>query len=257
MVLQITFFALFGMIIGSFMNAVIYRFPRKISISKSRSHCPSCDKLIYWYENIPVLSYIFLRGKCSGCGAGISIQYPLVELISGVASVLLMPKIVDGITILHYVFYFTVFECFLAHFIIDVRHKLLPNALNIYLALIFGSYGLMQFPISHVVYGGAIGLLFPLGFTYAFYLVRGKIGLGGGDIKLWGALGFYLGIKGIIFNIFFSCFLGSIIGVAWIALKRIDKGQAIPFGPFILVISFLQIYFPAEFQALTRLVVGF
>ncbi len=239
------------------MNAVIYRFPRDISISKSRSHCPSCDKLIFWYENIPVFSYLFLRGKCSGCGTRISIQYPIVELVSGVAALLLMPKMLDGLSILNFVFYFSVFECFLALFVIDVRHKLLPNALNIYLALIFTAFGLMQFPVGHVVFGGAIGLLFPLGFTYAFYLLRGKIGLGGGDIKLWGALGLYLGIKGIIFNIFFSCFLGSLIGVLWIATKRIDKSQAIPFGPFILIISFIQIFFPAEFQALTQLVAGF
>lgn len=245
------------MIIGSFMNAVIYRFPRQISISKSRSHCPSCDKLIYWYENIPLFSYIFLRGKCSGCGAKISIQYPLVELISGVASVLLMPKLLNAISLMNYVFFFSVFVCFLALFIIDLRHKLLPNALNIYLALLFLVFGLMKYPVGHVIYGGAIGLLFPLGFTYAFYLVRGKIGLGGGDIKLWGALGLYLGIKGIIFNIFFSCFLGSIIGVAWIALKKMDRGQAIPFGPFILIVAFMQIFFPSEFQLLTRLVTGF
>lgn len=239
------------------MNAVIYRFPRQISIAKSRSHCPSCDKLIYWYENIPVFNYLFLRGKCSGCGTKISIQYPLVELVSGIAAVLIMPQVLNIASIMHFVFFFSVFECFMALFIIDIRHKLLPNALNIYLAVLLAIFGLMKYPIGHVVFGGAIGLLFPLGFTYAFYLVRGKIGLGGGDIKLWGALGLYLGIKGIVFNIFFSCFLGSLIGVAWIATKKMDKSQAIPFGPFILIISFVQIFFPSEFQLLTRLVVGF
>jgi leader peptidase (prepilin peptidase)/N-methyltransferase len=168
-----------------------------------------------------------------------------------------MPEVFEITSIMNFIFFFSVFECFLALFVIDIQHKLLPNALNIYLAILFAIFGLMKYSIGHVIFGGAIGLLFPLAFTYAFYLIRGKIGLGGGDIKLWGALGLYLGIKGIVFNIFFSCFLGSLVGIVWIASRKMDKNQAIPFGPFILIVSFVQIYFPYEFQVLIRFATGF
>lgn len=243
--------------IGSFLNAVIYRLPNNVSMKRTRSHCPSCDKLIFWYENIPILSYLFLRGKCSGCKTRISIQYPIVELISGIAGLLLMPKTFSYMNLFFFVFYFSVFECFLALFIIDLKHKILPNSINIYLAILLLIFGLIRFPVTHVIFGGGIGLLFPLGFTYLFYLIKGKVGLGGGDIKLWGALGLYLGIKGIVINIFFSCFLGSIIGVSYIVIKKMDKSQAIPFGPFIIIVSFVQIFFPSYFNEITRLVVGF
>lgn len=246
----------FGLCIGSFLNAVIYRLPRKISLSKSRSHCPGCDKLIYWYENVPVLSYIILRGKCSKCSFKIPIQYPLVELTVGVFALFITPKNISSISLWSYFFYISVFSCFLSILLIDLRHKLIPNGINIYLASVFFcSVVLSQSPYYWGL-GAAIGVLFPLGVTYGFYLLKGQVGLGGGDIKLFGALGLYLGPIGIIHNIFLSCFVGALVGASLILLKIVDRKTPIPFGPFIIFVASAQIFIPDHFNRLMNLIIG-
>jgi prepilin signal peptidase PulO-like enzyme (type II secretory pathway) len=116
------------------------------------------------------------------------------------------------------------------------------------LGVIFGAYSLYYFPWNHWLYGFLIGLLFPLGVTWAFYILKGQIGLGGGDIKLFAILGLYLGPRLIIHNIFFSCFLGSIIGLSLILSRKISKDNPIPFGPFILIVAVIQIFFPSLFS---------
>lgn len=238
---------LFGLCIGSFLNAVIHRLPREISLSASRSHCTHCDKLIYWYENIPLFSWVFLRGKCSGCSGKISIQYPLVELAVGLFALYVTPKSIAGYNLYYYFFNVSVFATFLAMFIIDLKHKLLPNTLNIYLAIILFSRVVLTKNYLHWFFGGAIGVLAPLTVTYIFYLLRGQIGLGGGDIKLWGALGLYLGPMGIVHNMFLSNFLGALIGGGLILSKVVDRKTPIPFGPFIILIASVQIFFPDHF----------
>ncbi|MCR9203693.1 MAG: prepilin peptidase [Halobacteriovoraceae bacterium] len=245
----IRFFSfLFGICIGSFLNAVIYRLPKGISLSASRSHCPGCDKLIFWYENIPLISWIFLRGKCSGCSAKISIQYPFIELLVGVFALLVTPMQYSGFQIYYYFFYVSVFATFVAMFFIDLKHKLLPNSLNIYLAIILFSKVVMNKGYDHWLLGAAIGVLFPLGVTYLFYLLKGQVGLGGGDIKLYGALGLYLGPLGVVHNIFLSCFLGALVGGSLIVLKVIDRKTPVPFGPFIIVVAATQIFIPEQFR---------
>jgi len=240
---------LFGLCIGSFLNAVIFRVPREISLSASRSHCPKCDKLIYWYENIPLISYVFLlRGKCSGCKEKISIEYPLIELIVGAFAFVVTPASLLPEYLYYYFFNISVFATFVGMFVIDLKHKIIPNSMNIYLALVLFSGIVLSEPYWHWLIGGGIGILFPLAITYAFYLLKGQIGLGGGDIKLYGALGLYLGPFGIIHNIFMSCFLGALVGGSLIVFKIIDRKTPIPFGPFILVMAFIQIYLPEHFS---------
>ena len=109
-------------------------------------------------------------------------------------------------------------------------------------------------PWTHWGLGGAIGALIPLAVTYGYYLMRGQIGLGGGDIKLWGVLGLYLGPMGIAYNIFLSCFLGSIVGGSLILFKVLDRKTPIPFGPFIVVVAFTQIFFPNFFSQILRFI---
>ena len=105
--------------------------------------------------------------------------------------------------------------------------------------------------------GGAIGILFPLGVTYLFYLLKGQIGLGGGDIKLWGALGLFLGAEGIIQNISYSCLLGSLVAGGLMIFKVVDRKTPIPFGPFIVVISFFQIFFPEVIGEFNKMIFSF
>jgi len=239
--------AAFGLCIGSFLNAVIYRLPRKISLM-TRSQCPGCDKKILWYENIPVLSYFFLRGKCSGCGIKISIRYPLIELFTAICSVLLFPRdFMDMNSLALYFFYFSVVAVFIAHFFIDLEFKILPDSLNIYLLALFLLYGLTYSNMSFWLMGGAIGFLMPLGVAWAYYAWKKQVGLGGGDIKLYGILGLYLGPIGIVHNIFMSCLLGALIGGGLMAFKKVQKNQALPFGPAIILVAAMQIFFPKAF----------
>ncbi len=233
----------FGAIIGSFLNALIYRIPREINIAVPRSSCPNCKKLIYWYENIPILSFIILRGKCSGCSNKISVRYPLIELTVGLFSLISFPANLD----LHYLILFlvqiSVFSAFVVHFFIDLDFQILPDSINAYLAIIFLIWGLVDKGLAYSISGGLIGFIFPYLVSYAFLKIRNVEGLGGGDIKLWGALGLYLGPVGIAYNIFLSCFLGSIVAISLILLKKMSKDTPLPFGPFILIVAVIQIFF--------------
>ena len=246
---------LYGLIIGSFLNVVIYRLPREEKKSLlPRSTCPACGHKIAWYENIPVLSYLFLQGKCSSCKTKISLRYPIIELITGIFFMLNAPISMDFAALYLFIFKIIVFCLFLCMFMIDLDFQIIPDSLNLILALVFLFYQLRLGNWQFSLIGGLIGFIFPLGFTYLFYKLRGIVGLGGGDIKLFGALGLMLGPQMIIYNIFFSCFLGAIIGLILIALKRITKDKPFAFGPSIIIISFIQILYPDLFnQLLMRL----
>lgn len=235
---------LFGSCLGSFLNVVIYRLPIGKSVVTPRSKCPGCDKLIYWYENIPIISYIFLKAKCSECDFKISIRYPLVEFVCGAIALYLFLDVHSAIGLYFYAFKLSVSLIFISLFLIDIDHKLLPDSLNLYLACILLAYSIMQFPWQHIAVGALVGGGFPFLVTWGFYKLRGQIGLGGGDIKLYAALGLYLGPLDVVINIFLSCFLGAIIGLTLIAIKKMNKENPIPFGPFILIVATLQIFFP-------------
>ncbi len=246
----VIFAALFGAIVGSFLNALIYRLPRGINIAYPRSSCTECKKVITWYENIPIISYLFLRGKCSGCGTKISWQYPLVELICGIFAATIAPSDLEPGSLINFFFFFGVFCAFMVHFIVDVKHQILPDSINIYLAALFFLVSFTSNPWTHWLIGGALGLGFPLLVSWVFYLLKGQVGLGGGDIKLYGALGIYLGPIGVMQNIFLSCFLGALVGIALIAGKVIKKDNPIPFGPFIIIVAAFQIFLEGWFKHL-------
>jgi leader peptidase (prepilin peptidase)/N-methyltransferase len=142
----------------------------------------------------------------------------------------------------------SIFSVFVAHFVIDLQFKILPDVLNLYLAFIIGSFSIVFNPWWFWALGGAIGFGFPYIITWAFYKYSGKVGLGGGDIKLYGALGLYLGPVGVMTNIFMSCFLGSVVTLLLIGLKLFKREDFIPFGPFIIVVGFFQIFLPEQFS---------
>lgn len=242
-----------GLVFGSFTNVLIYRIPKKKNWIFPRSSCPGCSKKISWYENIPLFSYIFLRGKCSKCNIKIPIRYPLVELILGFMGLFLFPDNLNVHSIALYFFHIATLIVLVAHFFIDLEHKILPDSLNLYLLALFLTYSIIYHPLAHWLTGGAIGFLFPLLITWIFYLIRGQVGLGGGDIKLFGVLGIYLGPQGIIFNIFLSCFIGTLYSLFLILIKKIKKNDAIAFGPFIIIVCFFQIFFPKQFTQLISL----
>ncbi|MBT3234944.1 MAG: prepilin peptidase [Bdellovibrionales bacterium] len=243
--------ALFGAIIGSFLNVVIHRLPKELSIVKPRSFCPSCNHTIPWYCNIPLLSFLFLRGRCSNCQIKISWRYFWVELLTALAALYIARTTpLNSMFFLLFAFKLSVFSSLLALLFIDLDHKILPNELNLYLAVLMLIYALMHYNWQFWLLGAAIGFLFPLAVTWIFYLVRGEIGLGGGDIKLYSVLGIYLGPLGIIHNIFLSCMLGSIIGIVLLLAKRISRSDPIPFGPAIIIVAMIQIFTPSLLQQL-------
>jgi prepilin signal peptidase PulO-like enzyme (type II secretory pathway) len=235
---------IFGLLIGSFLNVVIIRLPQKKGLVRERSACPSCGTQLRWYHNIPVFSFVFLRGKCGFCGTRISWRYPLIEILTGLVAFWLFPEILDSWNLAIFAFKFTVACVFICHFFIDLDHQLLLDSLNLYLLAAVLPYVFFHYHWNYWVIGGLIGFGGTLLVTWGFYKIRGQIGLGGGDIKLYGILGLLLGPMGIVFNIFLSCFVGAVVGLTLIALKKTTKDKPLPFGPSILLVASFQIYFP-------------
>ena len=237
-------FFIFGLLIGSFLNVVILRLPRGEDIVKTRSACPKCGSQLKWFHNIPLLSFIFLKGKCTFCGVKISWRYPLIELFTGLVAFWLMPSTMNSFSLGLFFFYFTVACVFICHFIIDIEHQLLLDKLNIYLLGLFLSFSVFTYHWSYWSVGALIGFGIPLLVTWVFYKLRGQIGLGGGDIKLFGILGIYLGPTGVMFTIFLSCFVGAVVGLVLIGTKKITRDKPMPFGPAIILVAAFQIFFP-------------
>jgi prepilin signal peptidase PulO-like enzyme (type II secretory pathway) len=238
------YFFLFGIIVGSFLNVVILRLPVKKDLVFSRSHCPQCGNQLRWFHNVPVFSFLLLRGKCAFCSGRISWRYPLIELLTGLVAVWLMPKEMSFESLSYFMYFFIIACIFICHLFIDLDHHLLLDSLNIYLLVVILSYVLISFSWQHWAIGGALGFGLPLLVTWLFYKIRGQIGLGGGDIKLYGILGLYLGPMGIVFNIFASCFVGAVIGLGLIALKKMTRDRPMAFGPAIILVASFQIFLP-------------
>lgn len=235
---------IFGAMIGSFLNVIIYRVPRDLSIVFPRSSCPQCHQLIPWYLNIPIFAYLFLRGKCAYCRAKIPYQYFIVELLGGLSAVYLFPQSLELMDLVGYFVLFSAACVFICHFFIDLEHRILPDALNLYLGMVFLLHGLLFYSWSFWLLGILIGGGFPYLVSRGFYLYAKKEGLGLGDVKLFAVLGLYLGPQGIVSNIFLSCFIGSLVGGGLLLTKRIGRDYPIPFGPFIILAAAVQIFFP-------------
>ena len=238
LIVQIMFFLL-GSAIGSFLNVCIYRIPREKSIVKPPSSCPGCEKPIRFYDNIPILGYILLRGKCRDCSTKISIRYPLVELLSAILFLILYRKL--GLTFELFVFLIFV-SLLIAISFIDLDFQIIPDILSIggvvlgfLLAIARPFFRNIdpKFGIMDSLYGIGLGggLLFAIAWSYQF--VTKREGMGGGDIKLLAMVGAFCGIKGVIFSLVSGSILGTIVGIPLILAKKESTKYAIPFGPFL------------------------
>ena len=228
------FVFLFGAIVGSFLNVCIYRLPRKKSIVFPRSFCPSCEKPIKFYDNIPIISYLYLMGKCRHCGAGFSVKYPIVEFITAALFTLLY--VMTGLTIELPVMLLFVSILIVISFI-DLEFQIIPDILSLggivvgfLLSLVRTNFGMLD-SIYGIFLGG--GILFAIAYGYQF--LRKREGMGGGDIKLLGMIGAFCGIKGVIFSLMSGSLIGTIVGVPLMFIKGKGEGTgyAIPFGPFL------------------------
>lgn len=231
-VIQEIFAFLLGGCLGSFYNVVIHRLPHRMSLVHPRSHCPLCGKMIAAYDNIPVLSYLILGGKCRYCKAGISIRYPLVEALSGIIALLLFRRY--GMHPQFAVEFIFVSILIIIAFI-DLDTFLIPDVLSvpgIVLGFLF-SFITPRLSWTDSLVGIFIGggLLYMVAEIYA--RVRHKDGLGGGDIKLLGMIGAFLGWPGVLFTIMIASVSGMIIALPLMWRSGKGLGAAIPFGPFL------------------------
>lgn len=218
-------FFLYGIIIGSFVNVCIYRIPKKENIAKTRSHCMSCGHPLAWYDLFPVFSWLFLRGKCRYCGAGISGQYPLVELINGFGYVWIYT--VSGFG-LNCILYCLTFSALVALSVIDWRTFEIPFGINLFITAMGVIHALADYEqiITYV-----IGCISVSGFLLIlYYLTKGR-GIGGGDIKLMAAAGLLLGWQKILLALVLGAVLGSIIHIA--RMKISGEEHMLAFGPYL------------------------
>ena len=230
-VFEVAVVAVFGLLIGSFLNAVIHRVPRKVSLVSPGSQCPSCGYALRWYDNIPVLSYVLLGGRCRRCRKPISIRYPIVELVT--AAVFVAHYFVFGWTPLLAVRLLFA-ASLVALFAIDLEHHLLPDVITLP-GIVIGLVASMFLPpgvtesLIGILIGG--GVLWVIGEAYFRY--SGEEGMGGGDVKMLAMIGAFLGWKQVILTLVLSSVAGSLIGLGLIAVKRGGMKYALPFGTFL------------------------
>jgi leader peptidase (prepilin peptidase)/N-methyltransferase len=237
----IGFFVFFiGICLGSFANVVIYRLPRSQSVVRPRSRCPSCKKAILWYDNIPVFSWLYLRGKCRKCKKGISARYPFVELLMGLLYLAIFVRFGLTWTTLEYLV--LTFGLVAVSFI-DLDHRIIPDEFSLS-GIVLGILGSVINP-ERTVMDSVLGVLLGGGFfwaiAYLYLLLRKQEGLGGGDIKLLAWIGAYLGWVSIPFTILASSLLGTIFGLVLIA-RGGNLKSSLPFGPFIVVAAYVYLF---------------
>jgi leader peptidase (prepilin peptidase) / N-methyltransferase len=231
-----------GLLIGSFLNVVIHRLPRKESLLWPGSHCPTCGEAIGSLDNIPLLSYLFLKGCCRSCGIHITGRYPIVEAVNGLAY---------GLIVWYFglewqsVMYAILFSALLVVSYIDLDHQIIPDVitlpgmgLGVLAAVTVLPIGLLDSMLGLLLGGG---VLFALAWISPYLF--GKEGMGGGDIKLLAMIGAFLGWKPVLLTMLIAAIIGSIVGVTLIACKVLRRDQYLPFGPFLALGAIVSMFF--------------
>ena len=239
---QVAVVLITGLSFGSFANVCIYRLPRKESVVSPRSHCPSCNSKIAAWDNVPIFSYFLLKGKCRQCVVAIPLRYPVIEAVT--AFLILLGFIKFGVSSKFFIFCI-VGPALVIITAIDIKHKIIPDAITlpgIVFGLVAGSYLLgFKNSIIGLFAGGGIFLIT----SEIYYRIRGRIGIGGGDIKFISAVGALLGWQQMVLVIFLSSLIGSMVGLIGIVTKKNNLASQIPFGPF-LAFATLLAYFSGE-----------
>jgi leader peptidase (prepilin peptidase) / N-methyltransferase len=232
----------FGALIGSFLNVCIRRLGAGESIVRPPSHCPRCGTPIRWHDNIPLLSYAALRGRCRACGVSISLRYPAVEALTGIMMVLLLHH--SGITPA-----FAAHALFVAALIvvsgIDLDHQIIPDvislpgiAVGLVLSLLDGTPSLFDSAVGVLLGGGTLYAV-----AVGYHAVTGREGMGGGDIKLLAMIGAFLGWRAVLVTLVLGSFTGAVVGIALILARGADSRVPIPFGPFLAIGAVCALFF--------------
>lgn len=242
----------FGTCIGSFLNVCIYRIPAGVSIVHPPSRCPHCGAQIRWWQNIPVLSWLFLRGKCSVCTGSISVRYLLVETLTG----LLFIKIFTMFEMHPATLVFWAFAAILVTLtFIDLDHQIIPDIISLpgiilgFVTVYFSPLNWSNSLLGILLGGGSLWLI-----AIIYELLTKNEGMGGGDIKLLAMIGAFLGWKAILPIIFISSCLGTIVGIPIMLRKQASGKLALPFGPFLSVAALLWFFWG---ELLLRWYLGF
>jgi len=262
-----------GAVIGSFLNVVILRLPammqqtwrsdcevfleiepsektESLTLSKPASHCPSCKTPIKPWHNIPIVSWLALRGKCNSCGTRISGRYPLVELATALLSLAVATQSEFGAAL---GLALIATWALVALTVIDADHQLLPDDITLpllWLGLIANALGVFT-DLESALWGAVFGYGSLWSVYWAFKLTTGKEGMGYGDFKLLAALGAWLGWQALPMIILMSSLVGAIIGLAMMALAKLGRGQPMPFGPYLAIAGWLSLVFGDTIQVLS------
>ena len=239
--------------VGSFLNVCIFRLPKSESVVFPPSHCTNCDYVIRWYDNIPILSYLFLKGKCRSCGERISLQYPLVEFINGALALALFlrfaPKTPAAMLDLTQWLGFAVLFLFCSALVvvtfIDLEHQIIPDSITLpgivigfVISFFIPNLGWLNSLLGILAGGGSLLLV-----AYGYEFLTKRDGMGGGDIKLLAMMGAFFGWKAILFIVFAASLVGSVIGVSIMLAQKKDSTLAIPFGPYLASAAVLYIFY--------------
>ena len=232
--------ACFGLIVGSFLNVVICRLPHGASVMWPASHCTSCDRALSWFENVPIVSWLVLRGRCRTCDARISAQYPIVEAVT--AALFLAGYYAFGLTPLLAVR--LAFACaMVVLFAIDFEHQILPNEITLSGIVVGFVLSIFMPPgWKSSLIGLLAGGLFPFLVAEIYLRVRGREGMGMGDFKMLAMVGAFLGWPLVWITLIVACVLGIVIGGGALMISRRGMGTRIPFGTFIAVAALLCAY---------------
>ena len=239
----------FGASWGSFLNVLIYRIPREMSILREPpSSCPQCEAPIRWFDNLPLVSWLALGGRCRSCSTRISMRYPLVEVTAGILAVLTLVRwgvSVTGVEVLVFAW------VSLALALIDYDFKILPNVLT-YPSIVFGlvasALGGYTWWLDSLI-GAIVGALLPTLVIVIYKLWRGVEGMGWGDVKYLAAIGAVVGVRGCVGVLVFAAVLGSIVGIALILSRRGSRQTELPFGTFLAIAVIVWLYAPESWLA--------
>lgn len=247
--MELFFVFIFGLFIGSFLNVLIDRLPKGESPVKGRSHCDKCKKTLKWYDLIPLLSFIFLRGKCRYCKTKLSFYYPIVELTTGVAfagTFLFLEgtniNFITFINIITVIYYLVIVSSLIVIFFADLKYGIIPDKVLFPAIFVSAFYLLtMNYQLLTINFLSALGA--SLFFLLLFLITRGR-GMGFGDVKFSFLMGLILGFPNIIVSLYVAFLTGAIIGCILIIChqKRLF-GTTIPFGPFLAIGSLISIFF--------------
>jgi len=232
--------ALFGLFIGSFLNVCIHRIQKGESVVWPASHCPRCGQSLKPWDNIPVISFLLLKGRCRSCKEPISIRYPVVELLSALLAVGMLYRF--GPSVSFAIYYLWACVLLIITFI-DLDIQIIPDSLSLG-GIAAGLVAVYWLPITYkdaligLVLGG--GLL--LAIIYGYYFLTRKEGMGGGDVKLLAMIGVFTGWQGVLFTVFMSSLLGTLVGVPYGLVKKGTLKAAIPFGPFLALGALMYVF---------------